>query len=147
MQTFHGTIVDIAGHGALLRGPSGCGKSDLALRLIDRGATLVADDQYLLRSSRRGLVAFAPDNLYGLLEVRGMGIVSVPAIKTTLVGLVVDLIPSSDIPRLPDKQNADLDGYLIPRLSLNAFESSTPIKIELAAADPDRIGAQGRQGE
>ena len=147
MQTFHGTIVDIAGHGTLLRGPSGCGKSDLALRLIDRGATLVADDQYLLRPSRRGLVAFAPDNLYGLLEVRGMGIISVPAIKTTLVGLVVDLIPSSDIPRLPDKQNADLDGYLIPRLSLNAFESSTPIKIELAAADPDRIGAQGRQGE
>ena len=146
MQTFHGTIVDIAGQGVLLRGPSASGKSDLALRLIDRGATLVADDRYLLRKSRRGPVAFAPDDLYGLLEVRGVGIVSLPAIKTTLVKLVVDLLPQTDVPRLPENQYEDIQGVLIPKLSLNAFESATPIKIELVAANPDRIGAPGRQG-
>lgn len=147
MQTFHGTIIDIAGQGVLLRGSSGCGKSDLALRLIDRGATLVADDQYLLRSSRRGPVAFAPDVLYGLFEVRGMGVISLPAIKTTIIRLAVDLVSATDVPRLPEMRKIDVDGHLIPNLALNAFESSTPIKIELAAANPDRIGSQGRQGE
>ena len=44
----HGTCVELFGLGVLLRGPSGCGKSDLALRLIDDGARLVADDQVVL---------------------------------------------------------------------------------------------------
>ena len=34
--------------GILLRGSSGAGKSDLALRMIDQGARLVADDQCVL---------------------------------------------------------------------------------------------------
>jgi two-component system chemotaxis response regulator CheB len=33
----------------LITGPSGSGKSDLALRLLDRGFTLVSDDQTLVR--------------------------------------------------------------------------------------------------
>ena len=48
----HATAVAIDGQAVLLRGPSGSGKSDLALRLIDAGARLVADDQSEL--SRRG---------------------------------------------------------------------------------------------
>ena len=52
----HGTCVELFGLGVLLRGPSGCGKSDLALRLIDDGARLVADDQVVLteEAGRRG---------------------------------------------------------------------------------------------
>ena len=41
----YGSCVAIDGAAVLLRGPSGSGKSDLALRLIDDGAELVADDQ------------------------------------------------------------------------------------------------------
>lgn len=146
MQTFHGTIVDIAGAGVLLRGEAGSGKSDLALRLIDRGATLVADDRYELRSSGRGIVACAPDSLYGLLEVRGLGIQSVPAIKTTVLKLVVDLVAGDRIPRLPSKQKTDIAGKKITVMLLNAFEHSAPIKIELAAHNIDRIGQTGRRG-
>ena len=40
----HATAVAIEGEAVLLRGASGAGKSDLALRLIDGGARLVADD-------------------------------------------------------------------------------------------------------
>lgn len=144
MKTHHGTIVDIAGTGVLLRGASGSGKSDLALRLLDRGGTLVADDRYLLKPARRGAVGFAPDNLYGLLEVRGLGVLSVPAIKTTLVGLVVDLVDRQEVPRLPEKRIFDLAGHSVAGLVLNAFEQSTVIKIELAVADLNRIGQTGR---
>src|SRR3546814_10156556 len=48
MQTVHATTVALDGTGVLLRGPAGSGKSDLALRLIDQGARLVADDRTAL---------------------------------------------------------------------------------------------------
>lgn len=147
MQTFHGTVVDIAGVGVLLQGPSGRGKSDLALRLIDRGATLVADDRYELRASSRGVIASAPERLYGLLEVRGLGILSVPAIKTTVVRLVVELVNSDTVPRLPEKSTTGLCGRKITCFALNAFEQTTAIKIELAASNLNRIGQVGRQDE
>jgi HPr Serine kinase C-terminal domain len=72
----HGTVVAIDGGGVLLRGPSGRGKSDLALRLIDAGARLVADDQVLLQRSGMQVLARAPAVLAGLLEIRGVGIVA-----------------------------------------------------------------------
>ena len=45
MSQVHATCIEVDGMGVLLRGPSGSGKSDLALRLIDGGARLVADDR------------------------------------------------------------------------------------------------------
>ena len=56
----HATCVALDGAGVLLRGPSGSGKSDLALRLIDGGARLVADDQVALSAEAGRLVARAP---------------------------------------------------------------------------------------
>ncbi|MBO6506309.1 MAG: HPr kinase/phosphatase C-terminal domain-containing protein [Kordiimonadaceae bacterium] len=144
MQSHHGTIVDVSGAGVLLRGPSGCGKSDLAFRLIDRGATLIADDQYFVRPGSRAPVASAPDELYGLLEVRGLGIQSVPALKTTRLHLVVDLVSPQDVPRLPEGCETEVCGHKIPIMKLNAFEQSAPLKIELAASNPLSIGRTER---
>ena len=52
-QLVHATCVALEGpsgpRGVLLRGPSGAGKSDLALRLIDEGARLVARETSRLR--------------------------------------------------------------------------------------------------
>ncbi len=45
MEQVHGTCVEVEGTAVLLRGPPGSGKSDLALRLIESGARLVADDR------------------------------------------------------------------------------------------------------
>ncbi|MHA1114324.1 MAG: HPr kinase/phosphorylase, partial [Alphaproteobacteria bacterium] len=78
MTLVHATCVSLWGAGILLRGPSGSGKSDLALRLIDGGAVLVADDQVSLELRDGGLFASPPAATAGKLEVRGVGIVTVP---------------------------------------------------------------------
>jgi len=146
METLHGTCVVIPGPGAaaagvLLRGPSGAGKSDLALRLIDRGATLVADDQVLVRRGPAGTVlAQAPAILAGVLEVRGVGLVGLPHVAEVALALVVDLVPPDAVERLPERTTTEILGQPLPRLGLAPFEASTPAKLRAAVASL----AQGR---
>ena len=52
-ETLHASTVALDGRAVLISGPSGSGKSDLALRLLDRGFTLVSDDQTIVRRRRR----------------------------------------------------------------------------------------------
>ena len=74
----HASCVAIGGKGVLILGDSGAGKSDLALRLIDDGAKLVADDRTELYAARGTLCARAPKSIAGLIEVRGLGIIALP---------------------------------------------------------------------
>jgi len=127
----HATCVAIDQAGVLLRGPSGCGKSDLALRMIDGGAALVADDQVSLDTENGRPVARAPATLAGLLEVRGIGIVPFPALESAAIVLVVDLAPAEAVERAPEADFCDLCGVTIPRLTLNAFEPSAPAKVRV----------------
>jgi serine kinase of HPr protein (carbohydrate metabolism regulator) len=128
----HATIIAIKGHAVLLRGPSGAGKSDLALRLIDRGATLVADDYARIVAQQGTLLAEVLDNIAGQIEVRGIGIVSMPFQERACIRLVVDL--ATHYPRMPDKADAttDLLGVQLARIAINPFEASAPYKVELA---------------
>ncbi len=128
----HATAVDIRGAGVLLVGPSGSGKSDLAMRLIDRGATLVADDRVLVRRAGAELHLSAPPTIVGLIEVRGVGILARPIVDTTVARLVVDLVRRPD--RLPEPDVHLLQGVSLPLLALDAFEASAPIKVEWALA-------------
>ncbi|WP_371821771.1 HPr kinase/phosphorylase [Skermanella sp. TT6] len=131
----YGTCVALSGLGVLLRGPSGSGKSDLALRLIDGGARLVADDQIELTLDAAGRVmARAPKPLAGLLEVRGIGILPVDAVRASPVGLVVDLAADDRIERLPEVETCLLLDRPIRRVTLAPFHASTPAKVRLAAA-------------
>ena len=143
MERMHATAVDIAGKGVLLCGPSGAGKSDLALRLIDRGASFISDDQVELTERRRGIYVSAPKQMRGYMEIRGLGITSLPVLGGTFVFLIVDLVSHDAVPRLPLPAYKTVLGQKIPVIYLNAFEISTPIKIELAADDISRIGATG----
>lgn len=120
MPVLHATCVEWFGRGVLIRGKSGAGKSDLALRLIDAGAALVADDQVLLENG----IASAPARLQGLLEVRGFGIVKLPFAETTAIALTVDLCSADEIERLPDH----FDGIM----RLDPFCASAVAKIKLA---------------
>lgn len=143
MVTIHGTCVLLSGIGLLLRGRSGSGKSDLALRLIDGGARLIADDRVELWMEDGRLMAKAPQALAGLLEVRGVGILPVPAAPEAPVGLVVDLVERDRVERLPHAETATLLEAAPPRLALAPFDASAPAKLRLAA---EAVRA-GRLGE
>ena len=136
METVHGTTVAIAGAGVLLRGPSASGKSDLALRLIDDGAMLVADDRTVLAPGDGSVVASAPPSIAGRIEVRGLGIMPVAAIDTVPLRRVVDLIEPERAERMPPARHVDLMGAELPLLRLPAFHASTPSKIRLALRVP-----------
>jgi len=132
METVHATCVAIGGQGVLLRGPSGSGKSDLALRLIDAGATLVGDD-YCVYKVRAGEVIAAPRaGIRGKLEVRGLGIVTVGAADEAPVRLVVDLMPGRTPDRLPERRTTDVRGVAVPCIALDPFEASAAAKVRLA---------------
>lgn len=128
----HATAVAIDGTALLIRGPSGAGKSDLALRLIDGGATLIADDQTRLIRAGPLLRATAPENIAGLLEVRGLGLVRLPYARDCVVRLLCDLAPWPEIERLPDPAFVELLGMPVPRLSFDPFAAATPAKLRLA---------------
>ena len=127
--------------GVLILGESGKGKSDLALRLIERGAQLVADDRTELFPENGALMARAPAALAGLIEVRGVGIVALPFVTKAGVMLAVELIEPGYVPRMPQKEFfmtppelALAEAARPPLIWLSALEASAPAKICLAAA-------------
>lgn len=128
----HASCVSIDGQAVLLRGPSGSGKSDLALRLIDTGAVLVADDQVILKIAANSLMASAPRAISGLLEVRGIGIVNCEVIASAPIRLVIDLDSVSTIERLPNAEVCSLLGFESARITLNPFEASAAAKVRIA---------------
>lgn len=143
MNLIHGTCVDLDGSGLLLRGPSGSGKSDLAVRLIDAGARLVADDQVGLQVRDGAVIASAPAKLRNLIEVRGLGIVPVEAVDDSPVKWVVDLKPLDEIERMPEARTCELEGIKLPCMDLAPFESSAIAKLRLALLQSDGILGRG----
>jgi HPr kinase/phosphorylase len=133
MLNLHATCVAFDGAGVLLIGESGSGKSDLALRAIDAGAVLVADDRVELRRDGERLIASAPAPLVGLIEIRGVGIIQQPHATSAPVRLVVALCAPAAVPRLPEPDAIDYLGVVSPKLFLAPFESSAVIKLRLAA--------------
>jgi HPr kinase/phosphorylase len=138
MLLVHATTVEINGQGVLIRGPSGSGKSDLAIRLIDGGAILVADDQTEVSAQGDRVVAHAPDPIAGLLEVRGLGLVSLPHRPWVPLALVIDLIDSDKVERLPEPSQAYFLGLAVPRMDLAPFQASAAAKVRLAILSAKR---------
>ncbi len=138
-ETLHATSVAIDGRAVLLEGVSGTGKSDLALRLIDRGATLISDDQTLLVRQGTALVARAPATIRGGIEARGLGIVTLPYVDAVPVALIVRL--GAEPMRMPERRQRRLAGIVVREIAFEAFHASTPIKIEWALRQPEATPA------
>jgi serine kinase of HPr protein (carbohydrate metabolism regulator) len=139
-ETVHASTVATGGRAVLITGPSGSGKSDLALRLLDRGFTLVSDDQTLVRREDDRLIASAPPNIAGKLEIRGIGIVETDHAGDTQIALWVEL--TSDIQRMPDdSRERPILGIPLPVISIDAMAASAPSKVAVAL---DRMGLKLR---
>ncbi len=136
-ETLHASTVSIKGRAVLIEGPSGSGKSDLALRLIDRGATLVSDDYTIVRRIDGNLIASAPPNIAGLCEVRGVGLMSMPIESDVPVALIVSTANAAE--RLPQPGVMRIvAGVAIPTALISPLEASAAIKVEML------LKAQGR---
>lgn len=133
-ERLHASSVAIGGRAVLIEGSTGSGKSDLALRLIDRGASLVSDDYTLVRRDRDRLLASAPPTIAGKIEVRGIGIVEMGFVEDVPVALIVRL--SETVERMPlDDESRMIAEVRVPVIALAGHEASTPIKVELALRD------------
>jgi serine kinase of HPr protein (carbohydrate metabolism regulator) len=135
-ETVHASTVATEGRAVLITGPSGSGKSDLALRLLDRGFTLVSDDQTIVRRDGDRLLASPPPNIAGKLEIRGIGIVEMDMLTDQPIALIVEL--TGEIQRLPDdNRERPILGVSLPLVSIDAMAASAPSKVALAL---DRLG-------
>lgn len=117
------------GRGILIEGPPGSGKSTLALALIDRGAVLVGDDGLAIEPRGDRLWALPPPNIAGLLEVRGVGIVTVAATSAPLA-LVLSLGGAGE--RLPEPRGREIDGFTLPSLAFDAAAAAAALRAEWA---------------
>jgi len=124
------SCVAIGGRGVLIEGSPGSGKSSLALALIDRGATLVGDDGVLLEQRDGRLWALPPPNIAGLLEIRNVGLVTLPA-RPAALALLLRLDPEA--PRcLETAESADLCGIVLPLIRLWPGADVLPLRAEWA---------------
>lgn len=135
-ETVHASTVAMDGRAVLITGRSGSGKSDLTLRLLDRGFVLVSDDQTIVKRDGSRLLASAPPNIAGKLEIRGIGIVEMDHVSDLPVALLVEL--TSDLQRLPDdSRERPILGIPLPLITIDAMTASAPSKVALGL---DRMG-------
>ena len=135
-EMVHASTVAIGGRAVLLTGPSGAGKSDLALRMLDRGFSLVSDDQTLIQRQGDMLIASAPPTIAGKLEIRGLGIVDMEALEKVPLALIVELTGEFD--RLPeDNRERQILGVQLPLITVDAMTASAASKV---AVGLERLG-------
>ena len=109
----HATCVDVNGSGVLIIGRSGSGKSSLAINLVALGSTLVADDQCELVRKNNGCRVSKPVSLPKGIEMRGVGLVSVPMVNETNLDWVVNM-DEAEKERMPTPRFTNIGGFRVP---------------------------------
>lgn len=126
------TAIALQGRALLIEGAPGSGKSTLALTLIDRGASLIGDDGVMLHPVAGSVKAGPPPHIAGLLEVRGVGLIRLPAVSAP-VAIILRLDPAA--PRLPEApERRELLGCFIPLLLLPPQAGALALRAEQALA-------------
>lgn len=113
MTTQHGSAVARDGRAVLILGASGAGKSSLALQLMAFGAALVADDAVKVRVVADDVILACPQNIKGMIEARGVGLLSVKSVDTAALAFVVDMDKTA-ASRLPESTGVLILGRNFP---------------------------------
>ena len=145
----HGSMVDILGIGVLIRGESGIGKSESVLALLERGYSLVSDDITRIRLFEgRELVGTSSETTRYHMEIRGLGIINVPAVFGVAsvrpeknLNLVVTLMDWDKMQEEVDRIGLERQSYTI--LGINVPHVIIPVRpgrdiarlIQVAALD------------
>lgn len=131
----HASAVSKDGRAVIFTGDSGSGKSDLALRMLDRGWTLVGDDYLNLTYSNGQILASPVAALAGKLELRGLGIIEKLAYQTEQpVTLHLNLVPHDQVIRLPAPRFSHFYGVSVRKFEICSWQSSAPLLVERALA-------------
>ena len=109
----HASCVDVNGSGVLIVGRSGSGKSSLAINLLALGSKLVADDQCELIRKNNGFRISKPASLPKSIEIRGVGLVSVPMVNETSLDWVVNM-DEVEKERMPNPRFTEIGGFRVP---------------------------------
>ena len=124
----HGVFLNIYGKGVIIRGESGIGKSEIALELIKKGHSLIADDAVEIYHVGHNLIGKAPVILKNLLEIRGIGVIDVSkmfGVASVLSKYNLDLIiqldrwlPSKEYTRIADEDDPteEILGIPVPKI-------------------------------
>ena len=127
MIVHQATGVAFCGGALLIEGAPGSGKTSLALALIDRGAALIGDDGLLIAAHDGWLTASAHPRTAGLIEVRNIGLVTLPIAAAAAVGLVLRLDPEA--PRFVEgAEPVVMLGVGVPMVRLTPHDPILPIK-------------------
>lgn len=147
MTSVHGCMVDVQGIGVMVLGKSGAGKSETVVGLLDRGASLVADDLVRLRAVGGEVVGRSPELARAHMEVRGLGLINVAALfgiaKIRLekrLDFVVRMTPQKDIAEIERvgacRQTVRVLGHDIPYVELPVAPGRDMARmVEVAALD------------
>lgn len=135
----HASCVEKEGRGILLRGHSGASKSSFALTLINRGFTLVADDQVRVSTQDNKLIAEPAEALRGLLEVRGIGLLRMNYSPSCELQVLIDLVPGYRADRMPAVETQTLHGLALRSFQINPMDPRGIEKV-LVLFHPDFLG-------
>jgi HPr kinase/phosphorylase len=143
-----GSMVDILGIGVLIRGESGIGKSESVLALLERGYALVSDDITRIRLVEgRELVGTSSETTRYHMEIRGLGIINVPAVfgvacvrpekNLNLVVTLMDWNKMEDVDRIGiEQQTYSILGIPVPHIIIPIRPGRDIARlIEVAALD------------
>jgi len=143
-----GSMVDILGVGVIIRGESGIGKSESVLALLERGYSLVSDDIARIRLVEgRELVATSSETTRYHMEIRGIGIINVPAVfgvaavrpekRVDLVVTLMDWDKMEEVDRIGlEQQTYNILGTPLPHVTIPVRPGRDLARlIEVAALD------------
>ena len=111
----HASAVSCDGRAVVFTGPSGSGKSGMALEMMALGGLLVSDDRTVATVDKDEVYVTAPAAIKGLIEARGVGILSAPAVGPVAVSLVVDMSMVETV-RFPPERKTTILAQSLPLL-------------------------------